>query len=78
MLPARVAWKLLKRRLGFRTLLDIIPLDAELVKGSHGRVPEDPADGPVLLTKRKELLTPGPLKSTDVYGIILNHLSKSS
>ena len=31
------------RKLGFRTLLDVIPLDATLVKGSHGRIPDDPA-----------------------------------
>jgi hypothetical protein len=33
----------LKRKLGFRTLLDVIPLDPSLVRGSHGRVdlPED-------------------------------------
>lgn len=34
-------WKigkfLLKKKLGFRTLLDVIPLNADLVKGSHGR-----------------------------------------
>jgi predicted AlkP superfamily pyrophosphatase or phosphodiesterase len=38
-----IGWKLLKRKLGFRTLLDVIPLDPSLVRGSHGRVdlPED-------------------------------------
>lgn len=38
----RVAKFLLKKKLGFRALLDVIPLDASLVKGSHGRddVPE--------------------------------------
>ena len=39
-LPAlTVGWKLARRKLGFRTLLDVIPLDATLVKGSHGRRP---------------------------------------
>lgn len=38
----KVAKFLLKKKLGFRGLLDVIPLDAMLVKGSHGRdeVPE--------------------------------------
>jgi hypothetical protein len=40
--------KLMKKKLGMRGLFDVIPLDASLVKGSHGRVPEDPADWPVL------------------------------
>ena len=45
----RVAKFLLKKKLGLRGLLDVIPLDASLVKGSHGRdeVPED--ELPVLL-----------------------------
>ncbi|MDZ4830892.1 MAG: alkaline phosphatase family protein [Phycisphaerae bacterium] len=33
-----IGWRLLKRKLGFRTLLDVIPLDPTLVRGSHGRV----------------------------------------
>jgi predicted AlkP superfamily pyrophosphatase or phosphodiesterase len=39
----KIAKFLLKKKLGFRGLLDVIPLDATLVKGSHGRdnVPED-------------------------------------
>jgi predicted AlkP superfamily pyrophosphatase or phosphodiesterase len=74
MLPAKVGWKLLKRRLGFRTLLDLIPLDASLVKGSHGRIVDDPAEGPLLLTRRKELLSGETLLSVDVYRVILEHL----
>jgi len=43
---------LLKKRLGLRGLLEVIPLDAALVKGSHGRdhVPEN--ERPVLLGTR--------------------------
>ena len=44
-----VAAKLLRRKLGFRGLLDVIPLDASLVRGSHGVCPADAADWPVLL-----------------------------
>jgi len=75
LLPAKVAWKLLKRRLGFRTLLDLIPLDASLVKGSHGRIEKDATDGPVFLTKRKELLLKETVSSTEVHNLILNHLT---
>lgn len=48
-LPVYVAWKLLKKKLGFRMLMDVIPLDATLVKGSHGILPENPADLPMLI-----------------------------
>jgi len=45
----RVAAKLLKKALGFRVLMDVIPLDAGLVKGSHGTCPADSAEWPVLI-----------------------------
>ena len=48
----RVARRLLQKRLGFRTLLDVIPLDAALIRGSHGRLPDDPRDGPVFISSR--------------------------
>lgn len=49
-LPAlKVAWTLAKKKLGFRTLLDVIGTDASLVRGSHGRLPATPEEGPVFL-----------------------------
>src|SRR5207248_831725 len=38
---AKIAWRLLKKKLGFRMLMDVISLDATLVHGSHGRRPTD-------------------------------------
>ena len=46
----RVAWRLAQKKLGFRYLMDVIPLKPELVKGSHGRLPDDPDDGPLYLS----------------------------
>ncbi|NND15395.1 MAG: alkaline phosphatase family protein, partial [Eudoraea sp.] len=40
----KVIWKLIRKKLGFRTLMNVIPLQAELVKGSHGRIPESVED----------------------------------
>ncbi|WP_316822542.1 alkaline phosphatase family protein [Pedobacter gandavensis] len=48
MMP-RIIWKLLKKKLGFRTVMDFIGLDARVVKGSHGRVRVPEADQPVLI-----------------------------
>jgi predicted AlkP superfamily pyrophosphatase or phosphodiesterase len=45
----RVGAKLLKKKLGFRYLMDVIPLDPSLVKGSHGTCPADSAEWPVLI-----------------------------
>ena len=70
-----VGWKLARKQLGFRTLLDVIPLDASLVKGSHGRRTGtgDP-DAPILITKHRQLVNGPGLDSTAVYGTILRHL----
>ncbi len=50
MVKAGIAWRLLKKRLGFRTLMDVIPLDASLVRGSHGRIEQPEAERPILVT----------------------------
>jgi predicted AlkP superfamily pyrophosphatase or phosphodiesterase len=50
----RAAWRLLQKKLGFRTLFDVIPLDATLVHGSHGVPARDPLDGPVWISDAKE------------------------
>ena len=46
-----VGWKLAKRAAGFRTLLDVIPLDATLVRGSHGRPGDWDDDGPLIASR---------------------------
>jgi hypothetical protein len=48
----RVARRLVQKKLGMRYLMDVIPLDPKLVRGSHGRLPDDPRDGPVFLSSR--------------------------
>jgi predicted AlkP superfamily pyrophosphatase or phosphodiesterase len=45
----RLAGKLLRKQLGFRVLMDVIPLDPSLVKGSHGTCPADSSEWPVLI-----------------------------
>ena len=44
---ARAAFKLLKKKLGFRTTMDLIGLDTSVVQGSHGRPPSSAEHGPV-------------------------------
>jgi predicted AlkP superfamily pyrophosphatase or phosphodiesterase len=45
----RLIARLIRKKLGFRTLFDVIPLDAGLVKGSHGLPAADPLDRPLLI-----------------------------
>jgi predicted AlkP superfamily pyrophosphatase or phosphodiesterase len=46
---ARAIRKVVQKKLGFRYSMDVIPLDAKLVRGSHGRHPETPDDGPLIV-----------------------------
>ena len=71
----RVLLKLLKKKLGFRTVMNIIPLKANLVKGSHGRIPDDQSDYPVFITNNKGSLKQEFYKSTEVYKLITNLLT---
>ncbi len=67
---AKIAWRLLQKKLGFRMLMDLIPLDASLVKGSHGRLPASTLEYPVLIASRKGILPGNTVSSTDVYNVI--------
>lgn len=72
---AKAAWILLKKKLGFRYLMDLIPLDPSLVRGSHGTIPKATEDGPLLLTQQGEHLPSAHLKATEVCSVILKHLN---
>lgn len=69
---ARAGYKLLKKKLGFRYLMDVIPLDANLIKGSHGRVSSKKEDHPVLITSTPQQQN---LKATDIYHVIWQQLN---
>ena len=70
----RIAWKLLKRKLGFRTLMDVIPLDASRVRGSHGRVDQLPEVQPVLITTQRNNERSDELPCHAVRDVILTQL----
>ncbi|MDT0684966.1 alkaline phosphatase family protein [Autumnicola psychrophila] len=73
-LKGKIGLKLLKKKLGFRYLMDVIPLDANLVKGSHGRTGEVKEDWPVFITQKTELLGKSEIDSKEVYNLIFKHL----
>ena len=47
----RAGLTLLRKKLGFRYRMELTPLDASLVEGSHGIPPASPGEGPVLITE---------------------------
>jgi predicted AlkP superfamily pyrophosphatase or phosphodiesterase len=66
----KIMWRLLQKRLGFRMLMDIVPLDASLVKGSHGRPADSSGEQPVLISERPLANLASQIDSTDVYPIL--------
>lgn len=69
-------WRLAKRKLGLRTLLDVISLgNTPLVKGSHGRVTDDPDHGPLVISSRPGCLPAGPVEATRFKQLVLDHLA---
>jgi len=68
MIKLKIVWKLLLKKLGFRTLLDVIPLTAELIKGSHGRLETDENYQPLIISRISEVEHCNNLK--DVYTLL--------
>jgi hypothetical protein len=67
--------RLLRRKLGFRTLLDVIPIrDTSLVKGSHGRLTDEPEAGPLVISNAPHLLPEGTVRATGFKDLVLAHL----
>lgn len=71
----KIATKLLQKQLGFRYLMDVIPLDASLVRGSHGCITTSPEEGPMLISHQTDLVDRDLIAATDVCSLILQHLT---
>ncbi|GAA0594256.1 alkaline phosphatase family protein [Kribbella sandramycini] len=67
----RAASYLLRKKLGFRYAMQVVPLDPAPVRGSHGRLPADPEDGPVFLSTDPNLAPEGPIRATAVRDLLL-------
>ena len=69
----RLARRLLAKKLGFRTLFDVIPLDPSLVRGSHGLRAANVEDQPILIADGPEPAGSS-LETTDVHRLLLDAL----
>jgi predicted AlkP superfamily pyrophosphatase or phosphodiesterase len=70
----RIAARLVQKKLGMRYLMDVIALDATLVRGSHGRPTDRTEDGPLFITTAPGLLADGPVAATAVKDLLLSHV----
>ncbi|HEV2831664.1 MAG TPA: alkaline phosphatase family protein, partial [Hanamia sp.] len=67
----RAGYKLLRKKAGLRYVMDVIPLNANLVKGSHGRIGNDSSFHPVIIT---DVALEKTLKATEVCRLIWDQL----
>lgn len=69
----KIAEFLLKKKLGIRALLDVIPLAATLVKGSHGRDKVDDSEKPVFIGTDRMVEN-----VHDAHAAILDHFARGT
>ena len=67
-----IGQRLIRRKLGFRALMDVIPLDASLVRGSHGRVTDNSQDGPLVIADSARLREGTRVAATDIKSLLLD------
>jgi len=70
----KIVWTLLKKVLGFRYLMEVTPLDASLVKGSHGRVTDRDDEGPIFMTSEPKFFHTQSIEAVDVFDLLLDHV----
>ncbi len=73
----RMAIKLLLKKIGQRTLFDVITLDPKQVKGSHGRTPEMGAPAPILIPPACAKKIPQQIKASEFKQMCIDWISYS-
>ena len=69
---AKAALALARKKLGLRYTMQVVPLDSRHVKGTHGLLPRDAEDAPVLLSSERGHARDR-LAATEVRDLILDH-----
>jgi predicted AlkP superfamily pyrophosphatase or phosphodiesterase len=69
-----VASRLARKAIGMRYLMDVIGLDATVVRGSHGRPTDLAQDGPLFITTSPDLLPEGAVPAAAVKQLLLDHV----
>jgi hypothetical protein len=70
----KVLRRVLQKLLGFRYVMDVISTDPSQIRGSHGVYDGTERSTPLLMSSRPELLPDRQIDSTEVCGLILDHL----
>lgn len=68
---AKAGLNLVRKKVGLRYAMQVVPLDPSYVLGSHGRLPLSADDGPVLLCSAPEAEPSGKLAAVEVRDLLL-------
>ncbi|SMD18812.1 alkaline phosphatase family protein [Kibdelosporangium aridum] len=71
LVKAKAGLNLVKKKVGLRYTMNVVPLEAGMVRGSHGRLPDSPQDGPVLLCSDPRDPGREKLAATEVHELLL-------
>ena len=71
---AKILGTLAKKKLGMRYLMDVIPFDTSLIRGSHGHFCKDPTFQPICISTDFNLDKLDSLESTQVFDLIYKSL----
>ncbi|MFF3403640.1 alkaline phosphatase family protein [Streptomyces sp. NPDC002659] len=66
----KAAKAIARKKLGMRYRLAVVPLDPSPIRGSHGRLPDRPEDGPLFLCSDPQAVS-GPVGATEVKSLLL-------
>ncbi len=72
----KILSRLVRKKMGMRYLMDVIPLDAALIRGSHGRVDGSAEERPLLISNWGGNQPPADVHAPDVYHLLWDHLTK--
>ncbi len=70
-LKLKLITKLLLKKIGFRVLFDVIPLTAELIKGSHGRTNVSDSEKPIIVAAGNDKKH---IEAVEVKDVILSNI----
>ncbi|MFC0106535.1 alkaline phosphatase family protein [Kibdelosporangium aridum] len=71
LVKAKAGLNLVKKKVGLRYTMNVVPLEAGMVRGSHGRLPDSQQDGPVLLCSDPRDPGREKLAATEVHELLL-------
>jgi predicted AlkP superfamily pyrophosphatase or phosphodiesterase len=69
-----VVSRLARKAIGMRYLMDVIGLDATIVRGSHGRPTDRPEEGPLVITSKPDALAGDAVPATAIKDLLLGHV----